>query len=283
MAAPIKNLAFQCDTPMTDPGTEELIKLLVVDDDPDDYFAIRRMLLIPPKRNYTLTHIDNYDDAIAELKKSDYDAVLIDYFIGERSGIEILEAHEGELTVPIIVLTGSGDSAVETAALKAGAFDFLDKNALTTATLTRSLDFAMKRFDVEQNIREDQHRLQRAWQNAEVAHVTKSEFLEHLGGEVQTPLNAIIGFSQAMSDPALSERMPEICQDYLSTIYSSGLHLQKLIEDLLDLSTTDADSFDPRSRRFKRYRTWIIDQQEARRDILNDEPRTGEGKLRQVD
>jgi len=252
---------------MSEKGIEELVKLLVVDDDPDDFFAIRRMLTTPSHREYVLTHVDNFEDAITELKTSDYDAVLIDYFIGDRSGIEILDAYEGELTVPVIVLTGSDDSAVESAALKAGAFDFLDKNDLTCATLTRSLDFAMKRFDVEQNIREDQHRLQRAWKNAEVASVTKSEFLEHLGGEVQTPLNAIIGFSQAMSDPKLASLMPEICQEYLRTIHSSGLHLQKVIEDLFDLSKTDADSFDPRSRRFKRYRTWIIDQQQARQDV----------------
>lgn len=270
MATPIKTVAFQSEAGMTDQGTEALVRLLVVDDDPDDFFAIRRMLLSPSQREFSLKHVDNFDDALIELTKSSYDVVLIDYFIGDRSGIEILEAHEGELTVPVIVLTGSDDSSVETAALKAGAFDFLDKNALTCATLTRSLDFAMKRFDVEQNIREDQHRLQRAWQNAEAAHISKSEFLEFLGGEVQTPLNAIIGFSQAMSDPTLSSSMPDICQEYLRTIHASGLHLHNLIEDLLDLSKTDTDSFDPRSRRFKRYRTWIIDQQEARRDFGDD-------------
>jgi len=267
MATPMKTLAFQSDAEMTDQDAESIVRLLVVDDDPEDFFAIRRMLLATSQRQFSLKHIDNYDDAIVELSKSNYDAVLIDYFIGDRSGIEILEAHEGELTVPVIVLTGSDDTSVETAALKAGAFDFLDKNELTGATLTRSLDFAMKRFDVEQNIREDQHRLQRAWQNAEAAHISKSEFLEFLGGEVQTPLNAIIGFSQAMSDPTLSSKMPEICQEYLRTIHASGLHLNNLIDDLLDLSKTDTDSFDPRSRRFKRYRTWIIDQQEAQQDL----------------
>lgn len=271
MATPIQSYSSNREWTRIKNSDDPQVKLLVIDDDFEDFFSLRRKLLSSDGHGYEIVHVDNYDDGIQELERSSYDAVLIDYFIGERSGTEIFDTFDNAAPkMPVIVLTGSDDSDVERAALKAGAFDFLDKNSLTSETLIRSINFALKRFEIEKDILEKQERLRRACENAEAAHFSKSEFLEFLGNEVKTPLNAILGFSQAMNENSLAERMPEVCQQYTKIIHSSGLQLHKLIEDLLDLSTTDAESFDTRSRRFKRYRTWIIDRDEVRDKIETD-------------
>lgn len=246
---------------------EQEVRILVVDDDDSDFFVINRMLKKTSRNSYRVVHADNLDKAVAELKGAKYDAVLVDYHIGDRLGTDIFEELDDDIEVPVILLTGSDSRDVEEAALEAGAFDFLDKNALSGATLTRSLDFAIKRFEVEQKIRANQERLRRACENAEAAHFSKSEFLAFLGSELQTPLNAIIGFSQVMKEDSLTVGMPNTYREYSDTIHSSGVHLSNLIDDLLDLSETDAESFDSRQRRFKRYRTWIFDQQETRAKV----------------
>ena len=245
-------------------------RILVIDDDSDDFFAIKRLIGQSTNHIYELDHINNFDDGIKALSVGDHDAALIDYHLGSRFGVEILENIEGNLELPVIVLTGSNDRAVEAAALKAGAFDFLDKNAMTSATLVRSLDFAIKRFSIEEKILENQERLRIACENAEAAHFSKSEFLEFLGSELQTPLNAILGFSQVMHEDSLGLGMPDMYRDYSETIHQSGARLLNLIDDLLDLSETDAESFNARNRRLKRYRTWIVDKQEARRQSLRE-------------
>lgn len=270
MATPIQSTTGDHEWMDAECSEDPKVKLLVIDDDFDDFFSLRRKLLSPDGKDYEIVHVDNYDDGIKELERTSYDAVLIDYFIGDRSGTEIFDTFDGAPKMPVIVLTGSDDRDVEQAALKAGAFDFLDKNALTAATLVRSINFALKRYEVEKDIRETQDRLRRDCENAVAAHFSKSEFLEFLANEVKTPLNAIIGFSQAMGEDPLRAKMPEVCQRFTNTIHSSSLQLQKLIEDLLDLSKTEADSFDTRSRRFKRYRTWIIDRDEVKREIETD-------------
>src|SRR5262249_34052306 len=71
-----------------------------------------------------------------------------------------------------------------------------------------------------------------------------SRTLRHRGpswaeGEVRTPLNAIIGFSEVLSDRMFGE-LNEKQEEYLQDIYASGTHLLSLINDILDLSKIEA-------------------------------------------
>jgi signal transduction histidine kinase len=75
--------------------------------------------------------------------------------------------------------------------------------------------------------------------NAIAANRTKSSFLAYTSHELRTPLNAIIGFSEFMmmeyAGP-LSDRQKQ----YLGDIRGSGLHLQAIIGDILDLTKAEA-------------------------------------------
>jgi two-component system cell cycle sensor histidine kinase PleC len=56
--------------------------------------------------------------------------------------------------------------------------------------------------------------------------------------ELRTPLNAIIGFSDVLAHGYLGE-LPARQQEYVGDIRSSGEHLLKLVNDLLDLSSVE--------------------------------------------
>src|SRR5439155_19237330 len=57
--------------------------------------------------------------------------------------------------------------------------------------------------------------------------------------ELQTPLNAIIAFSEVLVD-RMFEELTEKQDEYLKDIYSSGQHLMSLINAILDLSKIEA-------------------------------------------
>src|SRR6185503_15554060 len=72
-----------------------------------------------------------------------------------------------------------------------------------------------------------------------VASQHKSEFLANMSHELRTPLNAIIGFSEVLRERMFGE-LNEKQDEYLKDIHASGQHLLSLINDILDLSKSEA-------------------------------------------
>ncbi len=74
---------------------------------------------------------------------------------------------------------------------------------------------------------------------AEKANRAKSEFLANMSHELRTPLNAVIGFSEVLED-RLFGPLNETQLKYMGYIVTSGRHLLRLIEDLLDLARIES-------------------------------------------
>jgi len=72
---------------------------------------------------------------------------------------------------------------------------------------------------------------------AEAANKLKTEFLANMSHEIRTPMNAILGFCQLLQHKPLDDASVS----YLQSITSSGQILMGLINDILDLSTIEAD------------------------------------------
>lgn len=86
--------------------------------------------------------------------------------------------------------------------------------------------------------------LRTAKEEAEVASRAKSEFLAMVSHELRTPLNAVIGFSEILTNEMFGPVGDSRYMGYASDIRSSGLHLLSLINDILDLSKVEANSFE---------------------------------------
>jgi PAS domain S-box-containing protein len=71
---------------------------------------------------------------------------------------------------------------------------------------------------------------------AESADKAKSEFLTVVSHEVRTPINAVLGFSKLLRDTDLTKDQAE----YVTNIHHSGVTLEGLIADILDVSRLEA-------------------------------------------
>jgi signal transduction histidine kinase len=74
----------------------------------------------------------------------------------------------------------------------------------------------------------------------EVVSRHKSAFLASMSHELRTPLNSIIGFSEVLLDPSHGSLGAEERREFLTNILTSGRHLLRLINDVLDLSKVEA-------------------------------------------
>ena len=81
--------------------------------------------------------------------------------------------------------------------------------------------------------------LRQAMEAAESASKTRSAFLATMSHELRTPLNAVIGFADALLHDIFGALNPRQ-RDYVDSIHTSGQHLLRLINDVLDISKIDA-------------------------------------------
>ncbi|MEO1407255.1 MAG: ATP-binding protein [Pseudomonadota bacterium] len=69
----------------------------------------------------------------------------------------------------------------------------------------------------------------------------RTAFFAGLGHDLKTPLNAILGFADLMKAEVRGP-MPEAYKDYPAIIHESGQDLMLLVEDILDLAKSEANS-----------------------------------------
>lgn len=82
--------------------------------------------------------------------------------------------------------------------------------------------------------------LVQARQQAEESSRHKSEFVARMSHEMRTPLNGILGIAALLQRSSLDEKQREL----IDVISGSGKVLLRLIDDILDLSKLDADTFE---------------------------------------
>ena len=129
------------------------IRVLLIDDDEDDYILTRDWLNEFQVAGCELSWIDNYQAAQNVIIQNQHDIYLVDYRLGIHSGLELLrQAVAKGCSSPIILLTGQGDREIDIEAMKAGAADYLEKSQLTAPLLERSIRYALERKQTEQKI-----------------------------------------------------------------------------------------------------------------------------------
>ena len=69
----------------------------------------------------------------------------------------------------------------------------------------------------------------------------KEEFLDLITHEFQTPLVPIIGFSQALQDPEIFDKLTEKQLDAVKIIFRNSSHLQNMITNVLDVMKLGTD------------------------------------------
>ncbi|WP_292154634.1 ATP-binding protein [Brevundimonas sp.] len=81
---------------------------------------------------------------------------------------------------------------------------------------------------------------------AEAASVAKSDFLANMSHEIRTPLNGVIGIIDALSRTELTPEQREM----VGLVQSSGVTLERLVSDILDVSKIEAGQLTLEARPF---------------------------------
>ena len=143
------------------------LKVLIIDDDEDDYFITSQYLQEISAFHVSCTWCYNIKDAQQKLKSNEYDLYFLDYRLGAKTGLELLkEAIENGAFKPIILLTGKGTPEIDKMAVENGAYDYLIKSELTSEKLERCLRYSMERYKSFKLINDNEKKYRLIFENA---------------------------------------------------------------------------------------------------------------------
>src|SRR5687767_11864356 len=123
------------------------IRVLLLEDNPDDAFLAQRAFNSPKMRGFELVQsAQRVSGALACLQRGHVDLVLTDLDLPDSGSVEtVATLHRAAPEMPIVVLTGQPDEALGVAALRRGAQDYLVKNQVEPGLLARTLRYAIER------------------------------------------------------------------------------------------------------------------------------------------
>ena len=122
----------------------ESIAVLLVEDDEDDYIITSQMLTGQDRARFAVDWCSEYQEGLAKIAERSHDVYLIDYRLGERTGLELVrEGFKFRPHAPVIILTGHSDYEIDLAANALGVTDYLLKQELDPRALERSIRYAI--------------------------------------------------------------------------------------------------------------------------------------------
>lgn len=127
------------------------MKLLYVEDNPFDRDLTRRALLkqIP---SLVWDTAGGVSEAISKLDSQKYDVILLDMWLQDGSGMDVLlHVRRHNMEMAVVIVAGSGDESSVIQYLKAGAQDYIPKRGMYLEQLGSHLTQAQKR--LRENIR----------------------------------------------------------------------------------------------------------------------------------
>lgn len=98
-------------------------KIAVIDDQPEFLDIFQKYF----QKDYEITGFDDYRDAAAAIRRGEFDAVVLDILMPEKSGLDILKEIKDTSNVPVIMVTASKKRDNIITALRLGADDYLEK------------------------------------------------------------------------------------------------------------------------------------------------------------
>jgi signal transduction histidine kinase len=224
---------------MASPQSESgAVRVVLVDDDEDDFVLTRDLLAEISGTRYALNWIADYEKGLVAVCSGEHDVVLLDYKLGTKSGLDLLtEARRLGCDAPVIILTGMSDAEIDVSAMQRGAADYLEKSRLDTTILDRAIRYAIQQkqveSDLERRVKQRTDELDRAVAALQESGRRKDEFLATLAHELRNPLAPICNALEIMR---LSDNQPDAIDMARTLMERQVAQLVRLIDDLLDIS-----------------------------------------------
>ncbi|MDG3008090.1 hybrid sensor histidine kinase/response regulator [Paludisphaera mucosa] len=211
------------------------IRLMLIDDDEEDYILARDLLAEIADSRFELEWLADADRAVDVICEGRHDLYLVDYGLGPRDGLGVIrEAVARGAAAPMILLTGLDERAIDLDAMRAGAADFLEKWRLNATLLERSIRYSLQEKEhaeeLERRVQARTAELARANEALRDVDRRKNEYLSLLAHELRNPL---VPIRNALEIMRLAGDDPSVVETSRAMIERQVKHIVRLIDDLM--------------------------------------------------
>jgi len=203
------------------------LKILIVDDDEDDYLLTTDLLKEIAFWEIVTEWCPSYEQALSKLKSNHYDLFFFDYLLGPHTGLELLnKAKEYNSSGPFILMTGKGDEKIAIDALRHGAADYVVKGEIAIDNLARSIRYALERGQVIHALKRSERQYKRIFEESR-----DILFISSLDGDILTINNSferVCGYSK---EQILSMNVRDIITDDIEAIWSDLINKDIILKE----------------------------------------------------
>jgi signal transduction histidine kinase len=215
------------------------VRVLLVDDGMADRLAVSRALSRDPDMKWEVVPTASAEEALAYLAGNAVDAMLVDYHLPGMNGVSLLRELSalGLPALPaVVVLTGSGNERVAVEAMKAGAQDYLVKEAFSPERLRHSLKGAVETVRLKHELEEKRVRTEQAEAAARDALAVRDELFSLATHDLKGPLQIMTLNAQVLRRQIPPAAMTPALETRLGHIVRAAHRMAELIDHFLEVT-----------------------------------------------
>ena len=222
----------------------DVLRVLVAEDE-ESFLRVLTTVLESTKQ-FTVFPCEEGEEAVAALKRSHFDIVVLDHKMPGMSGLNVLQwIHEQKMDLPVIMLTGAGSENIAVEAMKLGAFDYLRKDSFDRNHFPVLVLGVYERylFKKEKEQREAKtRRLDRGLEAFQLLSDALSSFAQELNEKVSNATQ-LTAESERILQPHLSPQGKEEFNTYLKRIREEYKTLIAIGESIVSLAKVMNDNY----------------------------------------
>ena len=234
------------------------LNILLVEDNEGDERLIRELLGEQKLIRFNIEKASSLKESEGKISNNKFDVILLDLGLPDSSGLEtlikLITLFPGLAT--IIILTGLNDTETSLKAVNNGAQDYIIKGQVDSEILLKSIIYSFERSRLNNELKtqiearkhaemeimklnsELEDRIRSRTAQLEFVNLELEAFSHSVSHDLRAPLRHINGFAEILKEEFYSQ-LPEKARTYLDTISDAAKKMNRLIDDLLNLSRTN--------------------------------------------